>query len=143
MNAHSLTFSLAYPHGHLARQQRGVFLELVLAADAAVTRDIRVSVDCASTYCVFGRQWAEELYLDWDAGDPLVISTAAGAFQARLHEVTIYLRDFEWTTWVAFAEWDTTPPSPARDVLGLIGFFDHFLVAIDDLAEIVYLEPRF
>jgi hypothetical protein len=44
---------------------------------------------------------------------------------------------------VAFAEWDTVPPSPARDVLGLTGFFDHFLVGIDDIAEIIYLEPRF
>jgi len=143
MNGHSLTFSLAYSYGHLARKQRGVFLEVMLGADAVVTRHIRVSVDSASTHCVFGRQWAERLHLDWDAGDPLMISTAVGPFQARRHEVTVHLLDLEWTAWVAFAEWDTTPPSPARDVLGLTGFFDHFLVAIDDLAETVYLEPRF
>jgi len=71
------------------------------------------------------------------------ISTAAGAFYAHLHEVVIKLLEFEWTAWVAFAEWDTRPPSKARDVLGLTGFFDHLLVAIDDLAETVYLEPRF
>jgi len=64
------------------------------------------------------------LGLDWEAGEPLTISTAVGAFRARLHEVTIYLLDWEWMAWVAFAEWDTTPPSPARDVLGLSGFFE-------------------
>jgi hypothetical protein len=46
-------------------------------------------------------------------------------------------------SWVAFAEWDTYRSSPARDVLGLNGFFDHFLLAIDDPAETLYLEPRF
>jgi hypothetical protein len=83
------------------------------------------------------------LGLDWEAGELLKISTAAGIFPARLHEATISLLDWEWKAWVAFAEWDTTPPSPARDVLGLNGFFDRFLVAIDDVMEILYLEPRF
>lgn len=31
----------------------------------------------------------------------------------------------------------------SRGVLGLTGFFDRFLVAIDDASETVYLEPRF
>jgi hypothetical protein len=66
-----------------------------------------------------------------------------GVFFAHLHEVTIQLLDFEWDARVAFAEWDTVPPSPARDVLGLNGFFDHFLAAIDDSAERLYPEPRF
>ena len=80
------------------------------------------------------------LGLDWEEGDPMTIAIAVGTFQARRHEVSIQMLDWEWTAWVAFAEWDTTPPSPARDVLGLTGFFDHFLVAIDDLSEIVYLD---
>jgi len=44
MNAHSLTFSLAYSYGHLARQQRGVFLEVMLAPDAISTRNISVQL---------------------------------------------------------------------------------------------------
>jgi hypothetical protein len=127
----------------LARTFRGVFVQLNLTAGENSTWDIDARIDSASTYCVFGRQWADMLALDWAAGDGLKISTAAGAFAARLHEVTLSLLDWEWTAWVAFAEWDTTPPSPARDVLGLTGFFDHFLVAIDDGAEVVYFEPRF
>ena len=51
--------------------------------------------------------------------------------------------EFKWAASVAFAEWDTMPPSTARDVLGLNGFFDRFLVGIDDTAEMLYLEPRF
>lgn len=143
MNPHVLSFSATFNYGPLARASRGVFVPVTLAADGASTWDIDVHIDSGSTYSVFGRQWTEMLGLDWEAGDPLTISTAVGIFQARVHEVAVHLLGFEWTAWVAFAEWDTTPPSSARDVLGLIGFFDHFLVAIDDLAETVYLEPRF
>ena len=112
-------------------------------ADAVITPEFRASLDSASTHCVFGHQWADLLRMDWDAGDPLTISTAVGPFRARLHEVTVHLLGYEWTSWVAFADWETTPPLSARDVLGLTGFFDHFLVAIDHPAEIVYIEPRF
>ena len=145
MTPHLLAFSIAHQYSRLARQQRGVFLEVAVAAGAVIAPHTRVYVDCASTYSVFGRQWAERLHLDWDSGEPLRISTAAGVFHARLHEVTLSLSliDLEWTAWVAFAEWDSTPPSPARDVLGLNGFFDRFLVAIDDLEESIYLEPHF
>jgi hypothetical protein len=143
MNAHLLSFSVAFSYAPLARYARGIFLEVDLMAPTSAIAGIRVRVDSASSFCVFGHQWAEALGLDWEAGDPITISTAAGTFSARQHEVTFRLFDFEWTAWVAFAEWDTIPPSSARDVLGLTGFFDHFLVAIDDQAEIIYLEPRF
>jgi hypothetical protein len=143
MNSYELSFSRAFNYGPVARYDRGVFLEVTLAADARTTPGIRVYVDSAATFCVFGRQWADGLGLDWEVGDPMIVGTAAGTFSAYRHEVSIRLFNYEWVSWVAFAEWDTTPPSPARDVLGLTGFFDHFLVAIDDLSEIIYLEPRF
>jgi hypothetical protein len=143
MNSHLLSFSVALSYGRLATVSRGVFVQIKLATDAIARHIIDARVDSASTYSVFGRQWADILGLDWEAGEPMVIATAVGVFYAHPHEVTIHLLDFEWPAWVAFAEWDTTPPSPARDVLGLMGFFDHFLVAIDDQSEIVYLEPRF
>jgi hypothetical protein len=138
-----LSLSAEFSYGHLTRASRGVEVQVTLEANDTETISIRTRVDSGSSFCVFGRQWADLLGLDWEAGEPLKISTAAGIFYAHLHEVTIQLLDCKWTAWVAFAEWDTMPPSPARDVLGLNGFFDHFLVAIDDRAERIYLEPRF
>ena len=143
MTTHIFSFSAALPYGHLARTSRGIMVQVTLATDATETISIEARVDSGSGFCVFGRQWADVLHLDWEKGDPLQISTAAGTFYSYLHEVTIRLLSFEWAAWIAFAEWDTMPPSPARDVLGLNGFFDHFLVAIDDEAEMIYLEPRF
>lgn len=143
MNGQVLSFAVVFDYGRLARLTRGVFAPVTLTSDTASTRIIEARVDSGSSFCVFGPQWADVLGLDWEAGEPLTISTAAGMFYAHLHEVTIQLLEFEWNGWVAFAEWDTMPPSPARDVLGLNGFFDHFLVAIDDRAEMIYLEPRF
>ncbi len=143
MTTHTFSFSATFPYGHLTRTSRGVIVQVTLAANATETISIEARVDSGSSFCVFGRQWADVLNLDWDSGEPLLISTAIGTFYARMHEVTIRLLDFEWAAWIAFAEWDTLPPSSSRDVLGLNGFFDHFLVAIDDLAERIYLEPRF
>lgn len=143
MKGQTLSFAEAFDYGRLARLSRGVFAPVILNTGSASTRIIEARVDSGSSYCVFGRQWADVLSLDWETGQPLMISTAAGAFYAHLHEVTVKLLNFEWTTWVAFAEWDIMPPSPARDVLGLNGLFDHFLVAIDDRAEMIYLEPLF
>lgn len=143
MSVQTFSFSDSVPYGHLARAVRSVVVQIRLSADTIVAWDVDARVDSGSSFCVFGRQWADLLGLDWEAGEPLKISTAAGIFYAHLHEVTIQLFDFKWTAWVAFAEWDTMPPSPARDVLGLNGFLDHFLVAIDDRAEMIYLEPQF
>jgi hypothetical protein len=143
MNGQTFSFAAVIDYARLARLARGVFAPITLTTGAASTRIIEARVDSGSSFCVFGRQWADVLGLDWEAGERLMIATAAGTFQARLHEITINLMDFEWNAWVAFAEWDTMPPSPARDVLGLNGFFDHFVVAIDDWAETLYLEPRF
>jgi hypothetical protein len=143
VNSHRLLFTVAFNYSPLARASSGVLVPAILRAHGISTRMIRVRVDSASTYCVFGQQWALALGLDWGAGDPMTISTAAGGFVARLHNVAISLLGWEWTTPVAFAEWHSTPPSPARDVLGLNGFFDRFLIAIDYQAEILYLEARF
>jgi len=143
MNPHALSFSVAFNYSRLARTSRGVFVQATLATAAYSTWDINVRIDSASSYSVFGRQWTDVLGLDWISGDPLRISTATGTFQARLHEVTISLLDFEWTAAIAFAEWETTTPSYARDVLGLTGFFDRFIVAIDESSETLYLEPLF
>jgi hypothetical protein len=143
MTPETLSFATVFDYSRLARLSRGVFAPVRLTAGRASTRIIETRIDSGSSLCVFGRQWSDALGLDWEDGERLTISTAAGVFFAHLHEVTIQMLDFEWDAGIAFAEWDTVPPSPARDVLGLNGFFDHFLAAIDDRAERLYLEPRF
>ena len=70
MNAHQLSFSVAFNYGPWARASRGVFVPVTLATGAIPTEIIEVRVDSASTYSVFGRQWADILGLDWEAGPP-------------------------------------------------------------------------
>jgi len=65
---HTLSFSVAISYRPLARTSRGIFLQLNLAADATSTWDIDVRVDSASTFSVFGRQWAEMLGLGLGGG---------------------------------------------------------------------------
>ena len=80
MNAHALEFSQAFNYTDLARYGRGVFLEVTLVANSHMTPTLRVRVDSAASFCVFGRQWANMLALDWEAGDPVTIGTATGLF---------------------------------------------------------------
>src|SRR5258706_1663560 len=104
MTTHTLSLSSAHSYGHLTRSARAVIIPVTLRANDTETISIQTRVDSGSSFCVFGRQWADLLGLDWEAGEPLKISTAAGAFYAHLHEVTIKLLEFKWTASVAFAE---------------------------------------
>jgi hypothetical protein len=107
------------------------------------TAHLVVRVDCASTYCVIERPWADYFGLTWDSGDLLHIGTAVGGFQAYLHVLGMQIDRFSWETPVAIAEFESLPGAVPRQVLGLIGFFDRFRVTIDDQDERITITPHF
>jgi hypothetical protein len=99
-------------------------------------------MDCASTYGVLERPWADYCGLTWDSGDSVHIGTAVGGFQAYLHVLGIQIGRFSWETPVAIAEIESLPGAVPRQVLGLIGFFYRFRITIDDQDERITLEPH-
>jgi hypothetical protein len=127
----------AYTH-----RVRGVYLPVTLTVGNR-SAHLVVRVDCASTYCVLERPWADYFGLTWDSGDPVHIGTAVGGFQAYLHVLGIQIDCFSWETPVAIAECESLPGAVPRQVRGLIGFFDRFRVTIDDQGECITLEPHF
>src|SRR6266571_2288053 len=94
MSGQTLSFSDSVPYGCFEHAARGIVVQTRLSADITVAWDVDARVDSGSSFCVFGRQWADLLGLDWESGEPVKISTASGIFYAHLHEVTIQLRDF-------------------------------------------------
>ena len=134
------TFTFEY--SAYARRVRGVYLPITLTAGGH-TAHLVVRVDCASTYCVLERPWAEYFGLSWESGDLIHIGTAVGGFQAYLHTLGMQIDRFSWETPVAIAEFESLPGAVPRQVLGLIGFFDRFRVTIDDQDERVTIAPHF
>jgi hypothetical protein len=133
-------FTFAY--SDYARRVRGVYLPVTLPVGDQVAHLV-VRVDCASTYCVLERPWAEYFGLPWDRGDPIHIGTAVGGFQAYLHVLGVQVDRFRWETPVAIAEFESHPGAVPRQVLGLIGFFDRFRVTIGDQDERIAIVLRF
>jgi hypothetical protein len=119
-----------------------VYLPVILTVGDQVAHLV-VRVDCASTYCVLERPWAEYFGLTWDSGDPLHIGTAVGGFQAYLHVFGVQIDRFRWEAPVAIAEFESLPGAVPWQVLGLIGFFDRFRVTIDAQDEHITIVPRF
>ena len=131
-----------FEYSAYTRHVRGVYLPVTLTAGDQAAHLV-VRVDCASTYCVLERPWAEYFGLTWDSGDPLHIGTAVGGFQAYLHVLGVQIDRFRWETPIAIAEFESLPGAVPRQVLGLIGFFDRFRVTIDDQDERIAIVPRF
>ena len=134
--------AFTFEYSAYTRRVRGVYLPVILTVGDQVAHLV-VRVDCASTYCVLERPWAEYFGLTWDSGDPLHIGTAVGGFQAYLHVFGVQIDRFRWEAPVAIAEFESLPGAVPWQVLGLIGFFDRFRVTIDAQDEHITIVPRF
>jgi len=124
-----------------ARRVCGVYLPVTLTVGDR-TASLILRLDCASTYCVLERPWADYFGLAWESGEPVRIGTAMGGFQAYLHILELQIDRFHWEAPVAIAEFESRPAAVQRNAFGLIGFFDRFRVTIDDQDERVSIEPR-
>jgi hypothetical protein len=131
--------AFTFEYSLYSHRVRGIYLPVTLTVGDR-TAHLVVRVDCASTYCVLERPWAEYFGLTWDSGDPVHIGTAVGGFQAYLHVLSVQIDRFSWETPVAIAEFESLPGAVPRQVLGLIGFFDRFRVTIDDQDERITIE---
>jgi hypothetical protein len=131
-----------FEYSAYTRRVREVYVPVTLRVEERAAHLV-VRVDCASTYCVLERPWADYFGLPWDSGDPLHIGTAVGGFQAYLHVLGVQIDRCCWETPVAIAEFESLPGAVPRQVLGLIGFFDRFRVTIDDQDERITITPRF
>jgi hypothetical protein len=113
----------------------GITLKISLQIDANLqTEEISAKVDTGSTYCVFQREYAEQLGISLEEGLPVSIGTSTNPFLAYGHEVNILLDKYSINTMVYFAA-DRIP----RNILGRHGFLENFCIAIIDYESKLYL----
>jgi hypothetical protein len=92
-------------------------------------------VDTGATYCIFERDYADALGIEVEAGRMEHISTATGSFPVYGHTVVMRCLDWSVETMVYFAR----SPEFSRNVLGQIGWLDHFRIGLVHHDSMMYL----
>jgi hypothetical protein len=60
-------------------------------------------VDTGASFCIFQRDYAEQLGIDVERGELQVVGTATGHFDVYGHQLTLSCLDWEFVTTVYFA----------------------------------------
>jgi hypothetical protein len=98
-------------------------------------------LDSGATAVRFGRHVAELCGIDLDGAPTMELSVGGGTVAARSAEVQLSVDDgTESHAWSAQA-WFCEPWMPAFGLMGLTGFFDHFVVTIAAYDERIELHP--
>jgi hypothetical protein len=99
--------------------------------------EFAAKIDTGSQFCIFQRQFAEELGLVLEAGDLRSVSTVTGSFRCYGHSVVLRCLDHEFEAHVYFAESETFP----RNVVGREGWLRQFRIAILDEQGMLLASP--
>ena len=98
----------------------------------------QAKIDTGATFCIFERIQGELLGLTIENGLLERIKTANGSFVAFGHQVTMMTEDFEFDSFVFFAQED----SFTKNVLGRIGWLDRVTIGLNDYEGKFYLSPN-
>jgi hypothetical protein len=131
--AHQIEFQTSY---RFKTTQTGITIPVTLLAHNHVV-ECEAKVDTGAEYCLFRREYAEQLQLDLASGQPVVLSTLLGTFDAFGHEVTLMTLDlaFEVTVYFAASE------GIRRNLLGRNGWLNLVLLGLNAYDETLYLSP--
>lgn len=130
------TLTFLESHDYSGSAETGVVIPVVLVAGANRVR-IHSKLDTGAQYCIFQREYGEELGLDIEAGELKRFSTAAGGFEAFGHDVTIEGFGASLDSRVYFSREYDFP----RNVLGRIGWIRKFRIGLIDYDSMLYLSP--
>jgi hypothetical protein len=99
--------------------------------------DLLASLDTGAAFCIFQREYGEELGIRIEAGLRQRVATAAGSFWTFGHPVTLDVLGLRLETIVYFAALPNFP----RNVLGRRGWLDRVRMALIDYDQRLYLSP--
>ena len=128
----ALDFPVRHAYSPLAA---GIEVPIALSSGAQHEVRFRAKMDTGASFCIFQREYAEQLGLEPEAGDRIMISTAMNSFDAYGHSVTLSCFEWQWETVVYFA----ASPAFRRNVLGRSGWLQQLRVAIVDYDSVLYL----
>jgi hypothetical protein len=113
-----------YTHDYSLLNRGGIQVPVELALNGRTVR-FPAKVDTGADFCIFQREYAEQLGIDVESGHHTRVSTAISSFDVYGHELTMSC--FEW-------QFDLTVYFPSikirRNVLGRAGWIQNFKLAI-------------
>ena len=134
---HQLSFPLRY---QFTRTKDGLMIPVSLSSGAQYEQTM-AKVDTGAEHCLFRREIAEMLALEVESGLPntfrTLTGTITGTIEAFGHEVTLQSFEFAIQSHVYFAKAYELP----RNLLGSIGWLQHFKLGLVDYEELLYLAP--
>lgn len=106
----------------------GIEVPVTLTTDGDRTVRLLAKVDTGVAFCIFQREYGDQLGIEVETGVRQIVGTANGSFETYGHSVT--LTCFHWTfeTVVYFAAAEQIH----RNVVGRVGWLEHFRIGIAD-----------
>lgn len=98
---------------------------------------LMAKVDTGARYCLFKREYGEQLGLDVDAGVLITLDSLGGPIEAFGHEVALQTFDLAYQSFVCFAKY----PGLQRNLLGSVGWLRNLKLGVVDYDEMIYLAP--
>lgn len=95
-------------------------------------------VDTGSEYCLFGREYAEQLGIEVETGFKQNLSTLTSGLSAYGHSVEIEILELKLDTFVYFAADYSLP----RNLLGRQGWLQLIKLGLDDYTSEIYISPN-
>lgn len=131
----TLKFSESYNYDTL---KTGISLPIILQSGETQI-EIQAKLDTGSTHCIFERKHAELLDLEIESGEPIIIGTATGKFQAFQHRITLITFGLSWEATVCFIAEDGIK----RNILGRQGWLDRIKLGLIDYEGKLLLSSLF
>ncbi|MGA2327199.1 MAG: retropepsin-like aspartic protease [Bryobacteraceae bacterium] len=129
----TLTFRSKYDYSPSATG-----IEVPVSLTVADGRPVRLfaKVDTGAAFCIFQRDYAEQLGIDVESGVHAVVSTPTGGrLDVYGHTLTLSCLDWEFETMVYFA----ALPEYPRNVLGRSGWLQRFRLGLIEHDALLFL----
>lgn len=131
----TLTFLAKYDY---SRTPAGIDIPIMLSVDGARFVRLLAKVDTGASFCIFQREYAEQLGIEVESGQREVVNTATGSFDVYGHPVRLTCLDWEFDTTVYFAE----PREFGRNVVGRRGWLQRFRLGLIEHDAVLFLSEH-
>jgi len=130
-----MSWQITYRHRFACDpKQPGITLPVSLIANNRI-ETVDAAIDNGSTLCVFQREIAGWLGINVEQGIEDHVSAMGTIIRVYGHEVTLVLGELSLDLFVYFPAYQHIP----RNLLGIQGFLQRFLVGLDNYEGFVYL----